>query len=150
MRKVFYLYVFVLIAMIIFGIHTCIGITAEPNFIIPGQIILTGKILKTMPTVTNYLEYRWYEAYCEGVITAFIVLMDKECNKPVIGFIHVMIEIPEEHRFESFGEYYAWLGNGDCIMRLENLDMANIYVERYKFYKKQIKHLNDSLKCLSG
>jgi len=149
MRKVFYLYIFALIAMIIFGIHTCIGITAEPNFIIPNQIILTGKILKTMPTVTSYLEYRWYEAYCEGNLTALIILVDKEYNRPVIGFIHTTIPNPENNTFILSGDYYYWLDR-TTIIKLENMDIVEDYLEVYKFYRKQIKHLNDSLKCLGG
>jgi hypothetical protein len=109
---------------------------AAVSFNVPSEIILTGKLLKKMPTVTSYLEYRWYEAHCGGEETAFIVLMDKEHGEAVIGFYHVEIWTPEGDDFISVGKYFTWLSSGD-IVRLANVGMAREYVEKYKQQRRQ-------------
>ena len=102
------------------------------TFALPDRLTLTGKQLSSpLPTNTPYLEYIWLEAEYDGVMTAFIVLMDKELDRLVIGFVHMMIEVPEENRFISSAKYWAWLNGGE-IIRLENREMADAYVARHK------------------
>lgn len=114
------------------------------RFKAPQDIVLSGKILNgPMDTQTSYLKYMWLEAYANKTPTAFIVIVDVEAKRPVIGFVHYAGPPDEYGNFDTWAVYYNWKDDGSIIELGTNRSAVDDYLAKYKETHETVRHFRD-------